>query len=141
MPRYVLDLDLGAPPDWEPLERLLGVLGRHPLCPHIAADDFMFMGRLVATQRPPVLMYKHAGSRRYLYIDHAGHTFRVTDHDRNVCEAMGVVCTPLSSPVDAVVAVAVPVGMSLSSHAGRAAPGIVMALRRPLTPKGGGRTA
>lgn len=106
MPRYVLDL--GAPPDWKPLERLLGVLSRHPALPYVRADEFMFMGRLVASHRPPILMYKHAGSRRYLYVDNAGHAFRVTHRNRRVAEAMAVACTPLASPVEAMVAVTLP---------------------------------
>ena len=117
MPRYVLDL--GAPPDWKPLERLLGVLRRHPALPYVGADEFMFMGRLVASQRPPILMYKHAGSRRYLYIDDAGHAFRATHRDRRVSEATVVVCTPLASPVEAVVAAASTVPLSPSSYASR----------------------
>lgn len=75
MPRYHFAAD--ETPDWAPLERLCRLCRESSTRSRLDPDEFMYMGRVVAAQRPPIHLYKHVHTRRYLNLDDAGHTFRV----------------------------------------------------------------
>ena len=73
MPRYRFDHE--AEPDWEPLERLAELYTGHAELPALDADDFMYMGRTVAKDKPSIMLYKHIDTRRYLNLDTGGHAY------------------------------------------------------------------
>ena len=62
-------------PDWRPLEQLARVCRDNPELARLDPDDFMYMGRAAHPTRPPILHYKHILTRRYLYLDGAGHAY------------------------------------------------------------------
>jgi hypothetical protein len=78
MPLRHHDLEFDAPPCWGPLERIATLCNDHPDLPHVDPDQFMYMGRVVRRERPPVHLYKHVSTRRYLCLDPLGHAFVVT---------------------------------------------------------------
>jgi hypothetical protein len=100
MPRYpFFRYDVDAPPDWAPLERLAGLCRERSDLPAVDPDQFMYMGRAVRRGRPPVMLYKHIWTRRYLNLDHLGHAFAVTAAALPSIERfddMRVVCRPFS---------------------------------------------
>lgn len=79
-------MDLWHPPTdqphllewWRPLLLVSRAarLERHPWPIHM--DDMMLMGRVDRSSRPSVWIYKHVESRRELYIDAAGQTYKFT---------------------------------------------------------------
>jgi hypothetical protein len=79
MPRTpIFRLDIDAPADWAPLEQLARLCSERPDLPELDPDQFMCMGRAVSRGLPPVLLYKHVCTRRYLNLDHLVHAFCVT---------------------------------------------------------------
>jgi hypothetical protein len=62
-------------PIWEPLEQLCRLASSHPNLPSIDADHFMYMGLLARPGEEVVHLYKHVSTRRYLYLDAAGHAY------------------------------------------------------------------
>jgi hypothetical protein len=76
MPHYQLEVE--GQPNWGPLERLARLTRHCRALPALRVDEFMYMGCLVAVDRPAIHMYKHIDSRHYLHLDTAGHAFRVT---------------------------------------------------------------
>jgi hypothetical protein len=75
MPRYCFTVE--AEPDWAPLEQLCRLCRASPKLPPLDPGEFMYMGRVGAARRPPIHLYKHVYSRRYLNLDDAGHAFRI----------------------------------------------------------------
>jgi hypothetical protein len=61
--------------DWAPLERFLTAATERGVDAP-SADEFMWMGRCQLADGPIVHLYKHAESRRYLNLDHAGFSYR-----------------------------------------------------------------
>ena len=79
MPRTTISrFDIDAPADWAPLEQLARLCRERPDLPELDPDQFMYMGRAIRRGLPPVLLYKHVWTRRYLNLDHLGHAFSVT---------------------------------------------------------------
>ena len=64
--------------DWRPLEALARICRAHPTLPDLDPGEFMYMGRFDDRSGPPILLYKHTLTRRYLNVDHAGHAHRYT---------------------------------------------------------------
>lgn len=91
MPRYRLDLD--AVPDWAPLERLCRLCCENADLPSLEPSEFMYMGRLLHGRLPPIHLYKHVDTRRYLDLDDAGHAFAVRCHLRPT-GGVRVTCRP-----------------------------------------------
>ena len=100
-------------PDWRPLEQLARVCRDNPELPRLDPDDFMYMGRTAHPTRPPILHYKHILTRRYLYLDGAGHAYApapkpardagsytaIRDLREAVARVLGGV-TPTSAPIE-----------------------------------------
>ena len=61
---------LDGEPQWGPLERLAGELRVRGWLPR--PDDFLYVGREVATDRPDIHLYKAMDTRRYLNLDDHG---------------------------------------------------------------------
>jgi hypothetical protein len=98
-------LDIDAPGDWIPLERLAQLCCERQDLPDIDPDRFMFMGRAVANGRPPVLLYKHIWTRRYLNLDRLGHAFAVSPTALPSVEQfddLRLVCRPIGDVASAV---------------------------------------
>lgn len=96
-PTFRFNVD--APADWAPLERLSKLCGDRPDLPDVDPDHFMYMGRAVLRGMPPVLLYKHIWTRRYLNLDHRGHAFAVTPVALPTLERFGdlrLVCRPFT---------------------------------------------
>jgi hypothetical protein len=53
--------------NWAPLVRFVRA------CPSVSVDDFMWMGAVNLDAGGQIDMYKHIDTRRYLYLDAAGH--------------------------------------------------------------------
>jgi hypothetical protein len=62
-------------PDRRPLARVARMCRDHPALPDLDPGDFMYMGRVVHPTRPPILLYKHTLTRRYLHLDTTGHAY------------------------------------------------------------------
>jgi hypothetical protein len=94
MPHYHLEVE--ALPEWAPLERLARVTRQSLDLPTLRCEEFMYMGRLAATGRPSIHMYKHIDTRRYLHLDTAGHAFRVASlRARQAGLRVSVDCEPI----------------------------------------------
>ena len=68
--RYEHDQDR----DWLALERF--AVAASPSGSEVNADDFMCMGAAEFADGRVIHSYKHVGTRRYLHLDLAGHSYR-----------------------------------------------------------------
>lgn len=73
MPRYCLDHR--SEPAWGPLNQLAELCGERAGLPELDPREFMYMGCLTADEGHEVHLYKHVGTRRYLNLDSAGHSY------------------------------------------------------------------
>ena len=81
MSRYTTDVD--SPPVWAPIERFASLCRVDPSLADLAPADFMYMACMRAPGRPPIHLYKHIDSRRYLNLDAAGHAYRYVHAERD----------------------------------------------------------
>lgn len=79
-------LDLSSQPDWRPLEQLQRLCAQRSEFPVVDLAGFIYCGQLVGAAGPPVALYKHGRTRRYLCLDACGHAY-VVSGARNMLEA------------------------------------------------------
>lgn len=81
MAYYVLDAE--TLPVWAPLEQVARISAIDPGLPAIEPRDFMYMAQMRARGRPPIHLYKHIETRRYLNLDDGGHAYVYVQEERD----------------------------------------------------------